>query len=91
VHVLATCIILFQRQDETVRPMLCRQFFTAQHANLAPVLEKLGGGLAQSCTLEKFTVAAAVVRARLLPAFPMDSPALIPGLQSVHYALLYCV
>jgi hypothetical protein len=48
--------------------MLCRQFFTAQHANLAPVLEKLGGGLAQSCTLEKFTVAAAVVSTHPGPA-----------------------
>lgn len=62
----------------------CRQFFEAQHAELLPVLEALGADMQAACSLSRFQLAAATVRARLLPTFPMDQPCLIPGTERVR-------
>lgn len=68
-----------------------RQFFESQHAQLQPVLEAAGADMQAACTLPRFQLSAATVRARLLPTFPMDSPCIIPGTErvcclSVHYS-----
>lgn len=62
----------------------CRTFFESQHAGLESVLEALGAQMQGACSLARFTLAAATVRARLLPTFPMDQPCLVPGAERVR-------
>lgn len=64
----------------------CRQFFEAQHSELLPVLEALGADMQAAASLARFQLAAATVRARLLPTFPMDQPCLVPGTEWVRAA-----
>eukprot|EP00892_Ulva_mutabilis_P002294 jgi/Ulvmu1/12065/UM083_0078.1 len=66
--------------------MQYRQYFESQHAGLETVLDALGKDMQTACTLPRLELAAATVRARLLPIFPMDSPCLIPGTERVVHS-----
>ena len=66
--------------------MTCSEFFQAKLQQLQDaVLPQLDDAVQQACTLERFTLAAASVRARLFPPFTNQEPCIALGTEMVRW------
>jgi Rubisco LSMT substrate-binding len=64
---------------------MCRQFFAAKLEQLqSSVLPKLDQSTVNACTIDRFALAAAAVRARLFPPFSNQEPCLAIGTELVR-------
>ena len=62
-----------------------RDFFKAKHEQLVTsLLPELDDASREACTLQRFTLAAAAVRARLFPPFSNQEPCVAAGLEVVR-------
>jgi hypothetical protein len=75
----------------TLSRSVFRSYFKTQHAEItASVLPDLDDSVAKACTLDRFMLAAATVRARLLPPFTSEEPCLASGTELVCLLYLCC-
>lgn len=73
------------KRNRTQTAALCREFFKAKHAQLdSTVLPELDDATRSACSLQRFMLAAAAVRARLFPPYSNQEPCVAAGIEVVR-------